>query len=96
LTTTLASIDLGDTCAVELKLTDPKTDRLIDGTLAVVASGPGGASVTATVTRSSVGTYEALFDPTVAGDWLITATVSGSKNAKEYGIVKVRAVPTVP
>jgi hypothetical protein len=93
--TTLASIDLGDTCRVELKITDPRTDRLLDGSMTVTATGPGGTVLTATVTRLSLGTYEAFFDPTASGDWSVKAQVAGDKKAVEYGIVKVRAVPTI-
>jgi hypothetical protein len=92
---TIGSVDLGDSVAVTVRIRSTRSNVLTDATVTASAA-QGGSTVTATIERIQTGVYEAVFTPTAAGDWLFTANISGARLAVEYGIVKVRPVPTVP
>jgi hypothetical protein len=89
---TLTHIDLGDACRVVVKLRNPATDNLEDGTVTVTATGPS-STATVVVNKLAAGTYEAVFTPDTSGSWTVAVAVSGSKSAMEYGVVRVRAAP---
>lgn len=89
---TLTHTDLGDAVSVTVKLRNPRTDSLEDGTVSVTATGPSSV-VPVVVNKLATGTYEAVFTPDTAGSWTVAVAVSGSKSAVEYGIVRVRPAP---
>lgn len=89
---TLTHIDLGDACRVVIKLRNPANDALEDATVMVTASGAG-STAPVTTNRLSTGVYEAVFTPDASGSWIVAVSVSGSRQAVEYGLVRVRPAP---
>jgi hypothetical protein len=92
---TIGSIDLGDSARLTIRFRDPDTDLPTDPTTvtAEATSPNGGTPVAATVTKSTIGVYRAIWLPDVAGPWRVKIAAVGPAAGVEYGIVRVRPVP---